>query len=78
MSFAKVDSLVTEVSTATQDKYTILIFDFINQIVIPPGGYDPTNQQSYGRIEFVFMSATWDSDLGTGLVDGNNISCKAI
>ena len=43
MSYAKVDSLVTEVSTLTQDKFTILIFDFINQIVIPPGGYDPTN-----------------------------------
>lgn len=69
-----------EYTTATTIKTAIFTASFMNEIIIPEGGYDPTNVKSYSRIEVWFgvNPTDYDSKLGTTLSDGSIIPCKAI
>lgn len=77
---SSVTMISREYSTAAFAKFGIFIATFQNAITVPQGGYDPTNIQSFARIEFIFGAtpASFDPTLGTTIANGGLIPCKAV
>lgn len=57
---------------------SILDISFTAIQKIPDGGKQYRAADTQGRIELIFLTTGWGNDLGTGLMNGNYLTCKAI
>lgn len=57
---------------------TILDFSITTIQAMPSGKPQFQAMDTQGRIELIFYGTGWGNDLGTGLSNGNSLTCKAI